>query len=649
MSGRGTVAPQRRLPQAVTWPRLAPPGPAGWLAVLLPVFAWAQLIYPGYFEFHSGFLPIFNLNDRVQHLSELGWMPLIGQPYDVLRGEGTLPYVLAAVPRLAGVPAVTAVKLVFGASILGGALGMYAWTRRRLGPVPGLLATMVYALWPLGLATVYVRGAFAEAALLGLAPWLLWAAECAALPGRRRSALAPLSVLACGVALPLLLAAAIWTQAGLALWLAAGVLIFMLLNTVCFPAQAWRKPAATALSTKHSALSCGQDAERAGGPGVWPGVIGWVGGLALGLTGLLPVLARRGLGNATYVAFTDHFVYPHQLMLADWGLGPSIPGPGDTLTFQLGLVACGLALFGLIAGKRHLYAQPAPASPCGPGCTFLPSNVPYVAAAFVVVLAFLSTTLSAPIWSMLAWVPRSLTYPWQLLLLAGPWLAWLAAFGGGSLLRLLPGSGASARTPAPTSAPAIPAPGPAPRSLGSGIGPGAKPERANIGVVSFIGALLVLLVLSSYGYLNAPTTPQGERPSGATNVPLPDEQPVAIFGENEIALLSARVTGRPGSGAPMTLAVRWQALRPLAHDYTIFFHVLGPDGTLWGQKDTMPQDNTFPTSQWRPGQVVADRYQLILKPDAPASNGYTEAVGLYLLETGQRLSTGTNDKVVVTP
>ena len=621
MSGSSAPTTRRRLPQAVTWLRLARPGPAGWLAVLLPVFAWAQLIYPGYFEFHSGFLPIFNLNDRIRHLCDLTWMPLIGQAYDVLRGEGTLPYALAEVPLLLGVPAVTAVKLAFGASIMGGALGMYAWARRRLGPVPSLLAAMVYALWPLGLATVYVRGALAEAALLGLAPWLLWAAEGASLRGERRSALA----------LALLLAAALWTQAGLALWLAAGTLIFIF-------SQAWRKPAVTATSTEHSALSSGQEAERAGGPSVWPGVIGWVGGLALGLAGLLPVLARRGLGNATYVTFTDHFVYPHQLMLAGWGLGPSIPGPNDTLTFQLGLVACGLALFGLIAGKTHL-----------------PGNVPYVAAAFVAVLVFLSTTLSAPIWSMLARVPRSLTYPWQLLLLVGPWLAWLAAFGGGSLLRLLPGSDTPARTPTRTT----------------------EPVRVNISVRSFTGTLLVLIVLSSYGYLNAPTTSLGERPprlpapasppgtppfgvgpgadgppagpSGAANLPLPDAQPLAIFGENEIALLSAQVTGRPGPGAPMTLAVRWQALRPLAHDYTVFFHVLGPDGTLWGQKDAMPQDNTFPTSQWRPGQVVADRYQLILKPDAPASEDYTEAMGLYLLETGQRLSAGTNDKVMVTP
>src|SRR5690606_15816699 len=48
---------------------LATPGrPAAttWLAWLLPVFAWAPLTYPGYFEFLSGFAPVFNLDAYLQ-------------------------------------------------------------------------------------------------------------------------------------------------------------------------------------------------------------------------------------------------------------------------------------------------------------------------------------------------------------------------------------------------------------------------------------------------------------------------------------------------------------------------------------------------------------------------------------------------------
>jgi hypothetical protein len=99
----------------------------------------------------------------------------------------------------------------------------------------------------------------------------------------------------------------------------------------------------------------------------------------------------------------------------------------------------------------------------------------------------------------------------------------------------------------------------------------------------------------------------------------------------------------------VTALVRWQALRPLDHDYTVFFHAIGPDGNRWGQQDTMPQGNQLPTSQWRPGQVVTDQYQVILAPGAPISSDYRYYLGLYLWQTGQRLATGTDDKVVLGP
>ena len=158
----------------ISWPLAAT-----LLAWLLPVFAWAPLTYPGYFEFHSGFLPIFNLNDLMRHLADLGWLPTVGQPYDLLRGEGALAYRLAALLRLLGASPVAAVKWTFGLSLLAGALGMYGWARRRLGPWPALLASMIYTYWPMLLATIYVRGALAEAVFMGLAPWVLWAADAA--------------------------------------------------------------------------------------------------------------------------------------------------------------------------------------------------------------------------------------------------------------------------------------------------------------------------------------------------------------------------------------------------------------------------------------------------------------------------------------
>ena len=577
----------------VTWPLAAT-----MLAWLLPVFAWAPLTYPGYFEFHSGFLPIFNLNDLMRHLADLGWMPTVGQPYDVLRGEGALAYRLVALLRLLGASSVAAVKCTFGISLLAGALGMYGWTRRRLGPWPALLASMVYTYWPILLSAIYVRGALAEAVLMGLAPWVLWAADVAA-TGSWRGA----------VGLALGLAAALRTQAGLALWLAAVVLAYILLVPYRLTSPREREadgedpphpppPQQVATAGVISAPHRGSAKSQLKPTGL--ALIGWAAGLALGGLGLVPAVLQHGFGNVTYVSFADHFVYPFQLLLAGWGAGPSIPGPNDTLTFSLGIIAFGLSVLGIILFREGARSQARAGDGVYPPA--LRHTHTLFALATVLIIAALSTTLAAFLWKWLPFLARPLTYPWQLLLLAGPWLAWLAGLGGRALLDLWP------------------------------------EEGRQRWAVPLVAGLLTITLIGAYGVLNPPTT----------SVPVPDA-PVAIFGDDQIALLNAVTSGAPGPGGRVTLLTRWQALRPINQDYTVFFHAVGPDGSRWGQQDTMPQNGKLPTSRWQPGQVIQDEYQIILAADAPVSSDYRYLLGLYEWQTGERLTSGADDKVVLTP
>jgi hypothetical protein len=100
--------------------------------------------------------------------------------------------------------------------------------------------------------------------------------------------------------------------------------------------------------------------------------------------------------------------------------------------------------------------------------------------------------------------------------------------------------------------------------------------------------------------------------------------------------LSAYSQGELPPGAPVELTIHWQAAQAMEHNYTLFVQLLGPDGTLKGQIDVWPRDGTYPTSQWREGEPVEDRYLLYLDPDAPPGR-YQVAVGWYLLETMQRL------------
>jgi hypothetical protein len=556
----------------VSWPLAAT-----LLAWLLPVFAWAPLTYPGYFEFHSGFLPIFNLNDLMRHLADLGWLPTVGQPYDLLRGEGALAYRLAALLRLLGASPVAAVKWTFGLSLLAGALGTYGWARRRLGPWPALLASMVYTYWPILLATIYVRGALAGAVFMELAPWVLWAADAAA-SGSRRGA----------IGLVLGLAAAVWTQAGLALWLTVIVFAYILLVPHRLEIAGDSGADSASASLQHRLNPTGL------------ALIGWAGGLALGVLGLIPVVSQHGWGNATYVTFAKHLVYPFQSLLAGWGTGPSIPGPDDTLTFSLGIVAFGLAVLGIVLSQKSIQIGAHTGEKISTP-TLRHTHTLFALSVALIIAAF-SMTITGFFWQGLPFLARTLTFPWQLLLLAGPWLAWLAGLGGRALLGLWP------------------------------------EEARQRWAVPLVAGLLTITLLGAYGVLN-PTT---------TSVPVPDA-PVAIFGDNQIALLSAEPVGSPTPGGQIKLLTRWQALRPIDQDYTVFFHAVGPDGNRWGQQDTMPQDGKLPTSGWQPGQVIEDKYQLTLAADAPVSSDYRYLLGLYEWQTGERLTSGADDKVVVTP
>ncbi len=114
-------------------------------------------------------------------------------------------------------------------------------------------------------------------------------------------------------------------------------------------------------------------------------------------------------------------------------------------------------------------------------------------------------------------------------------------------------------------------------------------------------------------------------PEGATNF------------DDKIALLDVELEPEgltPGGQLPVTLT--WQGLAEMGQDYTVFVQVLDAADRIVGQVDAWPVQGTFPTSQWRPGQVVTDPYVVELAPELPPGD-YRVIVGLYLLATGQRL------------
>lgn len=120
--------------------------------------------------------------------------------------------------------------------------------------------------------------------------------------------------------------------------------------------------------------------------------------------------------------------------------------------------------------------------------------------------------------------------------------------------------------------------------------------------------------------------------------PAPPQHPLADvqFGES-IALLGVDLPTTPiQPGQVLTFTLHWQALTPIAQNYTVFTHLLDSTGTLQAQQDNAPQQGHYPTSGWDAGETIIDPYALQL-PATLAPGDYTLRVGLYLAETGQRL------------
>jgi hypothetical protein len=108
---------------------------------------------------------------------------------------------------------------------------------------------------------------------------------------------------------------------------------------------------------------------------------------------------------------------------------------------------------------------------------------------------------------------------------------------------------------------------------------------------------------------------------------LPLDAPVLVPLGQAIQLHAATVAQLD----PGRLAVRltWSAVQPIPANYAVSARLFDPDGQLRVAMDTQPGYGCLPTSMWRPGEVITDRYVLALPNDLPVGDGYHVQVLLY--------------------
>jgi hypothetical protein len=142
---------------------------------------------------------------------------------------------------------------------------------------------------------------------------------------------------------------------------------------------------------------------------------------------------------------------------------------------------------------------------------------------------------------------------------------------------------------------------------------------------------------------------------------LPFTRRLARFGE-QVELLGyelrageprARLTPLEGaaaseltSGQPVQINLYWRAVAPAEVDYTLFVHVYDGAGARVAQRDLPLRYEDYPTSRWRPGELVIDRADMPL-PTLPPGD-YRLELGLYDGATGAALPPEGGAPVVLT-
>jgi hypothetical protein len=94
-------------------------------------------------------------------------------------------------------------------------------------------------------------------------------------------------------------------------------------------------------------------------------------------------------------------------------------------------------------------------------------------------------------------------------------------------------------------------------------------------------------------------------------------------------------------GQVLQLTLHWKASKSIDKNYTVFAHVIGgvnavTQSPVWAQMDTEPVGGSRPTLSWQAGEMIDDRYGLLLPPTIPPGE-YLIEIGMYDSATQARL------------
>ncbi len=349
---------------------------------IVTVFLLWGLSGQGMFRTHDGEIHIirsihfYNELQRGQFPVRMAPELAYGFGYSIFQFFYPLPYYCAALFQFAGFSTVDSWKLMEVVVTCLSLWVFYRWMRCTFDKSAALVATILFALVPFRVLTLYVTGQIGGYFSLLCAPLIGWGIYKTICTTRTRLGGILITLGIFGILTSHLLSAIIFF---LPLVVYTGVLL-------------WRKFSWEKVLT----------------------ILLWI-FLGIGLSSfyVLPFLLEKSwvkLGHSILVNHRDHWTTLQQLIYSPWGYGYSNPGPGDDMSFQVGLallVAWFMAILLLIINKKKINILALSLT-----CVFA-------------ILFILMLPVSEKAWDLI--IPlQLLQYPWRILAataLVGAWLS----------------------------------------------------------------------------------------------------------------------------------------------------------------------------------------------------------------------------------
>ncbi len=283
--------------------------------------ACLPLILPGFYEPHD-LHHLADIHQMFRALSTGQLPPRLGPDftwgfgYPLFHFYYVLPFYFGAIIYWISGSLVWSFKLVFLIAVILSVFGMYAFLRLYIDKISSFTGAFVYLYTPYRAVQLYVRGAMGEALSIALLPWVAWALVRLI---RKKTKSAPMFILLLG--LYLLSHNYLWVLTIPFLGLLAVFELSRQKNKI----KSFRTLLFSILASL--SMTC-----------YW-----W-----------FPALIDRSLvAEKTPFLLEDHFPFIKQLLFPSWGYGSSVWGPGDEISFQLGLVnIASIILLGILMFRR---------------------------------------------------------------------------------------------------------------------------------------------------------------------------------------------------------------------------------------------------------------------------------------------------------